>query len=187
MLPETLTHYYRKVSCPFRTLSDLSADEAAVVVSQQAAKEPIPRRLVTSHYLPRRRAIEEAMRDQFEQKGGRPTRQTPHYMVLGTWSHWEEDDGVGSVTIPLSAFSSDIISFTYPDSWVSFAGEMLSGEPLPGFPYHGQVYRLDELESLAREYGLPGERWRTEEERRMETYIEAQIWDDAVIARFADL
>ncbi len=105
-------------------------------------------------------------------------------MILGRWSHWEQEGGFDSVAIPLSAFDPEVISFTYPDSWVSFAGVMLSGESLPRFPYHGQVYRLDELESLVVEHDLPGERWQTEENRRMETYIEAQIWDDAVITDF---
>jgi len=185
-LPQTLTHYYRSVSGPFRTLSDLSSDLAAGVINHLSQQEPLPRRLVTSHYLPRRRQIEQTMRNQFAGKRGRPIRDIPHYMVLGTWSHWKKDDGFHSVTIPLSAFAPEIISFTYPDSWVSFAGEMLSGEPLPRFPYHGQVYCLGELESLVQEHGLPGERWRTEEERRMETYIEAQIWDDAAISKFMD-
>ncbi len=183
-LPETLTHYYRKVSRPFRTLSELAAERAADVINELSRKEPLPRRLTTPDYLPRRRQIEQTMRDQFVSKGGRPDRHTPHYMILGTWSHWEQEDGFDSVAIPLSAFDPEVISFTYPDSWVSFAGVMLSGEPLPRFPYHGQVYRLDELEPLVAEHDLPGERWRIEENRRMETYIEAQIWNDAIIGEF---
>ena len=183
-LHDTLTHYYRKVSRPFLTLSEHADERAAEIIDELSRKEPLPRRLTTPEYLPRRRQIERTMRDQFVSKGGHPVRHTPHYMILGTWSHWEQEDGFDSVTIPLSAFDPEVISFTYPDSWVSFAGVMLSGDPLPRFPYHGHVYRLDELESLVAAHGLPGERWRTEDDRRMETYIEAQIWDDAVISDF---
>lgn len=64
-LPETLTHYYRNVSRPFQTLSDLSADQAADLIKHLSQKEPLPQRLITSHYLPRRRQIEQTMRDQF--------------------------------------------------------------------------------------------------------------------------
>ena len=67
-LPDTLTHYYRKVSRPFQTLSDLSAERAAVVTSELTGKEPIPRRLTTPHYLPRRRQIEQTIREHHKQK-----------------------------------------------------------------------------------------------------------------------
>lgn len=154
------------------------------MIGRLSQQEPLPRRLVTSHYLPRRRQIEQTMLKQLVGQGGRQIRDIPHYVILGTWSHWENDDGFDSVAIPLGAFPSEVISFTYPDSWVSFVGERLSGEPLPRFPYHGRIYRLDELESLVREHGLPGERWRTEEQRRMETYIEAQIWDDLPLREY---
>jgi hypothetical protein len=119
------------------------------------------------------------MRTQFAGLGGKPTRANPHYAILGTFSLYEDDQEYKSVRLPLASLPPDSVSFTFTDSFFTFSNANLRGIPIPERPYHGRVYRLEDVPGLVAEYGLPGERWRTEPDRRFDVYIEAQIWDDA--------
>jgi len=70
-----------------------------------------------------------------------------------------------------------VVSFTYPDSMVSF---LLNMEKNPEYflpAYHGQVFTLAEMRAVLETNGLPGYRWGTELPGEMANYIEAQVWD----------
>ena len=81
------------------------------------------------------------------------------------------------IQVPLSLFSENVVSFTYPDSMVSF---LLNMERNPEYylpEYHGQVFTLAEMYGIVERNGLPGYKWGTELPKEMANYIEAQVWD----------
>ncbi|MGV2831837.1 hypothetical protein [Myxosarcina sp. GI1(2024)] len=51
-------------------------------------------------------------------------------------------------------------------------------------PIHGQVFILEEITDVIKKYGMPGDRWKTEEHWRYDRFIEVQIWDDRPIWQF---
>jgi hypothetical protein len=182
-LPSILTHYYRDE--PLRTLSDLDEAGAIAVLSAISARRDPDFRLTREEYLPRRRAIESIMRRAFIDKGGRPQRANPHYFILGTFSLWEDDAAMHALQMPLDAFSPDVVSFTYTDSYFAYSETNLRGITIPARPYHKQVFRLEELPALVSQYGLPGNRWRDEPDRIFDVYIEAQVWHDEPLRAYA--
>ncbi len=178
--PDFLTHYY--VDEPFRTISDLTLSQTEQVLAEIAKRRELEFRLSKSDYLPRRRRIEQAMRRGFIAKNGKPKREHPHYMVLGTFAPWEE--ARRKITIPLSAFSSNVLSFTLTDSFFAYSERNLRGVAIPSRPYDRQVFRLEELDELIAKYGLPGERWQHETRDVFDVYVEAQVWDDEPLREY---
>lgn len=51
-------------------------------------------------------------------------------------------------------------------------------------PQHGQVFTLSEIADVVKRYGMPGTRWQSEPQRRIDRYIEAQVWDERPIREF---
>jgi hypothetical protein len=184
-LPNHLTHYYRET--PLQTLCDLSDAEAAQVLNELGERRELDYRLTRPEYLPRRREIEATMRQAFIAKGGRPYRRNPHYFVVGHFSLYEDDAGWRALRVPIACFDPGTISFTNTDSFFAYSQRNLRGVPIPPRPYHGQVFRLDELEDLVSQHGLPGERWRDDPECRFDVYIEAQVWDDRPLRAYLAL
>lgn len=181
----TLTHVYKRGTLPFRSLSALSDREAIDVMQAlyiegaviwERFKEP-------AQYLQLRKQVEEWLRQEFVAKGGQPRTEYPIYMVWGT-SKWIETmldaitlETTVEIHIPLSAFDEKAVSFTYPDSMVSF---MLSMDRNPEYylpEYHGQVFTLAEMRAIVERNGFPGYKWGTELPSDLANYIEAQVWD----------
>ena len=81
------------------------------------------------------------------------------------------------IEVPLSLFQECDVSFTYPDSMVSFilADQKETEYYMPD--YHGKVFNLSEICSLVESSGLPGERWGANLPSSMPNYIEAQVWN----------
>lgn len=77
-------HYYEKEPGPFMSLSDLS-DEAAREVIEKLVEEneTLAAKTHGGDYMIYRRRIEKQAYYMFIQKGGKPCRKTPHYMVWG--------------------------------------------------------------------------------------------------------
>lgn len=194
---ETLAHLYKRGTVPFRSISALSDAEAIDImralyregsVIWERFKEP-------ADYLQLRRQVEEWLRREFIAKGGQPRTDYPIYMVWGR-SKWMETmiDEITLATtmeiqVPLSMFNEKAVSFTYPDSMVSF---ILNMERNPDYylpEYHGQVFTLAEMRAILEVNGLPGYKWGAELPSDMANYIEAQIWDDEPLLalRQADL
>lgn len=184
MIPDVLTHYYRDE--PFRSLTDLEPAEVVEVLDHLSQTRMLRRRLSREYrdfYFRQRRRFERIMYEQFVEKGGRPKRERPHYLILGESEIWAEIEP-RSLRIPLEAVASEVISFTYTDSWCAYVDRTLTGLPIPRKPQYETVYRLDELSALIDDYGWPGDRWKTEPEWEHDVYVEAQVWDDDAVAPF---
>ena len=136
-----------------------------------------------TRYLRMRKQIEQYFRQAFIAKGGEPRETCPIYMTLGR-TKWMQND-IDAITlattteiqVPISLFRECDISFTYPDSMVSFllAEEKESEYYLPD--YHGKVFTLSEIRAIIESLGLPGEKWGTNLPISMPNYIEAQVWN----------
>ena len=123
-----------------------------------------------------------------------PYLSNPLYFVLGENEDFFQKNGFFSdenpvkLQILLSLFGTDMISFTYPDSMLSLAiaTDTTGREDLYRKPIHGQVFTLEEIIEVIQEYGMPGDKWKTEEHWRYDRFIEAQVWDDRPIWKFVE-
>jgi len=190
-----LIHAYRRGTQPFRTLSSLSDRDAIQIMQDlyvegsifwERFKDPV-------QYLQMRRGIEAWLRQEFITKGGAPRESYPIYMVLGR-SKWLQTclDATTLATtieieVPLSLFQECDVSFTYPDSMVSFllAAERESESYLPD--YHGKLFTLSEIRLIIESNGLPGEKWGTNLPDSLPNYIEAQVWNHEPLLNYESL
>lgn len=180
-IPRYLTHYYR--DRPFRTLTELTSDERARVIPTLAFPQRASHRLHSAFYFEQRLRYEAVMYNQFLAKGGAPQRRCPHYAVLGESEIWQAISN-HSLRIPLSAIPSSQLSFTYTDSWSTYVGCDLKGNVIPRKPQYETLFRLEELDAVFRQYGWPGDRWKSEPEWEHDIYVEAQIWSDEPLRAF---
>jgi hypothetical protein len=179
LVPDTLCHYYDRASGPFRSLSRLPLQEAEQLM---ATIRLDPRRFAGRRppdYLARRHQLEQQIRDLFVVKGGQPRRASPHYLTLGPcpWLRTWYPDGM-ELCIPITACRSDMLSFTYGDSFPAMRVR-------DGRPYRGKVYTLAELPAIIAAFGLPQE-WNGDGQGGPERYIEAQLWDDPPLISSAE-
>ena len=59
------------------------------------------------------------------------------------------------------------------------------GLPYTAKPYHNRVFRVAELESVIRGYGLPADpadAYEGHEQRPFEMYVEVQLWSDRPVS-----
>lgn len=124
-----------------------------------------------------RRELEDKVRKLFIEKGGKPVRERPHYMTLGQCQWLKEwyTDGC-ELSIPLSSFKYEVLSFTYGDTFPAMRYQ-------DGKPYRGNVYTVNEIFDIVKQYGLPQE-WNKDGNLALERYIEVQVWDDEPIKCF---
>jgi hypothetical protein len=172
--PDFVCHYYDASTGPFLNLSDLPLEEAERILDRirRAGAGFASKRSLD--YLRIRRELEDQVRTLFVEKGGKPCRERPHYMSCPWVKDWYREGR--ELRIPLARFDSEIVSFTYGDTFpaMRFRDER---------PYRGQVYVLDELPDLIQSHGLP-QMWNRDGSRGPERYIEAQVWDDEPIREF---
>lgn len=182
-IPEYLFHYYELKNGPFLNITEQGYDKAEniqnTIIEGWNSKRP-------KNYLTLRFSLENRIREHFILKGGKPNRKDPFYFTLGECEFaksWYVNPGV--IKIPLTAFKPEHISFTYPDSMVSY---QLHDEPkLKTYQKdcNGQVFLLDEINTLIEAYGLPTEQKSQSEERlKYDKYIEVQVWDDEIIKSY---
>ncbi|MDN5215103.1 hypothetical protein QQ020_23680 [Fulvivirgaceae bacterium BMA12] len=182
-IPRFLYHYYELENGPFRNITECGY-EKAVDIQGQILKGWNSKR--PDNYISLRFSLENRIREQFILKGGKPSRNDPFYFTLGEceWAKsWYVNPEV--VKIPLTDFEPEHISFTYPDSMVSF--QFYDEPKLKTYrkDCNGQVFLLSEINDLIGEYGLPTEeKCQTEERLKYDKYIEAQVWDDAIIKEY---
>ena len=189
-IPNYVTHYYQEGSEFLRNICSASDEVAEELLS--ALKESGQRTLWHPGYLEERRRVEAWLYDEFVKKGKQPYLKHPLYFVLGENDDFFQRDGFFSATnpsklrLPLSLFDTDMVSFTYPDSMPSLAiaTDTTGQADLYRKLIHGQVFTREEIGVIVHEYGLPGDRWKTEEHWRYDRFIEAQIWDDRPIWQF---
>jgi hypothetical protein len=188
-----LIHLYKRGTQPFRTLSALREKDAILIMQSlyragsifwERFEDPVA-------YLRLRKQIEENIRKAFIAKGGKPQAAHPIYMAFGRTKWMENDlDAVTRATtteieVPLVLLEECDVSFTYPDSMVSFllTNEKESEYYLPDF--HGKVFTLSEIRSIVESSGLPGDGWGTNLPSSMPNYIEAQVWNHKPLLEFS--
>lgn len=168
---EYLYHYYDESTGPFRNLTDLAPEDAESVLEgiRRQSKGFASKR--SADYLDIRRRLEQKARDAFIAKGGRPVRQQPHYMTLGSCPWLLEWYPRGAeLQMPVDCFSPSSISFTYGDLFPTMRF-------LDGKPYRGQVYTLEEIREVILQFGWPQE-WNAGGTQGPERYIEVQLWEN---------
>jgi hypothetical protein len=69
------------------------------------------------------------------------------------------------------------VSFTYPDSMISYWLRSQSDKAFYQPGYHGQVFLLSEIYDIIDKFHIPAEEWRTETARKYDLFIEAQVWE----------
>ena len=178
--PDVLCHYYESSKGPFLNLSDLPVDEAEEILDRIRWGGQVFASKRSDDYLTIRTQLEARVGELFVLKGGKPRRERPHYMVLGTcpWlKSWYREGR--EFKIPLACFHPDIVSFTYGDTFPAMRFK-------DGKPYRGQVYTLHDLPRIIFLYGLPQE-WNKDSQHGPDRYIEAQVWDDEPIGRFLSI
>jgi hypothetical protein len=188
-IPDFVTHYHLPGTPPFLNLSTLPEPELNLVLRllEAGRTQGDHRRVFGTRYMDVRRRTESKMRRLFEAGGGLPQRSAPHYFVLGE-SPWYRGlaAGMQAVTMALGDLPSATTSFTYPDSFTAMSTLAEFGVSYEPRPYHGRVYRLDELADVVDRYGLPVDTTPTiyegYETRPFEKYIEVQLWSDGPIA-----
>jgi hypothetical protein len=175
--PRTIVHYYEASQGPFRSLSDLSLEDAECILQRIRQKGIVFASQRNRDYLAIRKSLEERIRQLFIEKGGQPRRLHPHYFILGgcDWVKSWYCDG-RDLQISLNRVQPEVISFTYGDSFPAKRYQ-------DGKPYRGQVYVLKELPQLIARYGLP-QVWNGDGEYGPERYIEAQVWDDEPVKEY---
>jgi hypothetical protein len=175
-----LTHYYHKNDAPFQSLSALSDDEALSTIATLCDRSgSVYRRFRNpEQYLQQRRNTERWLRQEFINKGGQPTSAYPHYFVIerSTWIEEGYNGNGCALQFPVSAFSPEQISFTYPDSMISYWLKSQTDQMFYRSEYHGQVFVWSEISQVIAEFGTPNQEWRTEESRQYDLFIEAQVW-----------
>jgi len=184
-----LVHVYGIDTKPFRNLSALPDKEALQIMEALYVEGDIfwERFKNPREYLHGRKQTEQWLREGFMAKGGKPQEAYPIYMVLGRPKWGKRRIGVAmqstvrEIEVPLSILGERDVSFTYPDSMVSW---MLEQEKNPAHyqpDYHGEVFTRSEIFAIIEEKGLPDEGWETNVPDHLTHYIEAQVWNRKVL------
>jgi hypothetical protein len=187
-----LVHLYKIGTEPFRTLSMLSEEDAIQIMQGLYMEGSIfwERFKDPAQYLGLRKQIEQSLRQAFIAKGGIPREACPIYMALGR-SRWMQTDldavtraTTTEIEVPLSLFQECEVSFTYPDSMVSFllAREKEAEYYLPDF--YGKVFTLSEICCIIESSGLPGEQWGNKLPSSVPNYIEVQVWNHEPLLKY---
>ncbi|MGG3279358.1 hypothetical protein [Paenibacillus solani] len=174
-----LYHYYDATTGPFRNLSALPVNEAQQIQQRLKHNTDWYASQRADDYVSIRRKVELLAREQFIAKGGRPTKEHPHYMTLGPceWIKRWYPNGE-EIKILLDDVDPEIMSFTYGDLFPTMRYK-------DDKPYRGKIYLKDEILGLVNEYGWPQD-WNKHGDLGPERYIEAQIWDDHSIRPYLE-
>ncbi len=171
--PDYLTYFYREGQKLFEVLPDLAEPVAEEILNQDVLWRG------DGTYLRYRKVHEQYLRDKFIEKGGKPRREHPIYMILGDSPAGPHDlnrEYDCKLVIPLSLFAPEDISFTYPDSLYKVPLDDLGRVNLDKDPVP-TVYRLEEVEDLVRRYKVY---------EYNNHYVEAQVWNSEPLARGID-
>lgn len=175
-----LYHYYERAIGAFKNLSDLPVGQAEHLLAEIRKERPASQAARRdSEYMKRRVNYEKLARHLFIEKGGKPSREVPHYMVVEacSWLNSWYIDGC-YLKIPIEEFDLSTISFTYGDMHPTFSPIANDGKE-----YRKKLYTYPEILQLIEKYGLPQE-WNANGAFGPERYIEVQIWSDTPIAKY---
>jgi hypothetical protein len=177
-----LTHYYHQNDRPFQSLSALTDRAALTVVANLQHRQGLVYRRFKDpeHYLQLRRETERWLRTEFIKKGGKPVANYPQYFTVGraVWIESGYNGNFERIQIPLTAFNAEQISFTYPDSMVSYWLQSRSDREYYQPEYHGRVFSIDEITEIIDRFGIPDREWQDLPQRKYDLFIEAQVWSD---------
>ena len=174
-----LYHYFEKNIGPFKNLSDLSIEEAQVILNEIKESNITFAAQRYDGYLKRRFELEQIARKIFIKKGGKPIRDTPHYMVVESceWlKSWYKDGDF--IKLSVKEFDPKIISFSYGDLFPTFSDRINDGKE-----YRKQVYTFIEIIKIIEKYDLP-QKWNRNGEFGPERYIEVQVWSNEPIKEY---
>lgn len=173
-------HRYRPAYGPFRNICAVPDDEGEAIL-QELRKEPGHGWLVPT-YIQERREVECWLREGHRANGGEVRDKHPIYLSL-----WPELPPLGphDIVVDLELFAPGTLSFTYPDSMISFglAFRMRAGEEHQRRPYHGRVFDAEGLASVIADCGWPQEQAGRERRSNYDRSVEAQVWDHSLFAR----
>lgn len=175
MIPDVVTHNYDPARGPFRNICELPEIEAERIL-QEIRKSGL--RSIKPDYLQRRRITEDWLIQERRQKLGATKLERPIYFFLGDFSDGKDLSRPMSLVMPLQEFPPETLTFTYPDSMASLPIAIRDDHRFHRKQYHGKVFTLDEIRSAVAEFGMPGDRWKTEPAMKYDKFIEVQIWDD---------
>jgi len=188
ILPDVLTHYYKKGSKPFLSLSALSEDEALEIMERLYVDDAMWGRFKNPlGYIRERRQTEQWVRDAFIAKGGRPEEEYPIYMVFGSCDSLEEHAESGElnkIEIPVTYFKEQEVSYTFVDSMYSLNLEKEKPQEYYQPDYHGKVFTLSEIQVMIDKKGEPAEGWWGNLPEDFFPYIEAQVWHQKKLFSF---
>lgn len=179
-----LTHYHLPDRKPFLNLSALPEEELKIVLEalREKTKRGESKRVFMDWYVNERKEAEKRIRHSFIAKGGNPEKMYPHYFVLGESKIQKSTaNNMQEIVLSLDDIPGEFISFTYPDSMASFD---LENDPKYKMPYHGQVFTLEEIKEVIREYKMPADEIGYTSRYGYPKYIEAQLWSDKPIAKY---
>ncbi|MFD0695440.1 hypothetical protein ACFQZT_15160 [Paenibacillus sp. GCM10027628] len=171
-----LYHYFDESTGPFQNLSDLEPEDAERTLQDIRVQKKGFASKRSTDYLTIRRSLEKTARELFMLKGGKPIRNSPHYMTVGEcpWLlEWFEKGK--ELYIRIREFDSNSISFTYGGLFPTMRYQ-------DGKKYRGQIYTLHEINEVIEEFGLP-QVWNPLGNKGPERYIEVQVWDDKPLTR----
>ncbi|WP_109302697.1 hypothetical protein [Aquimarina sp. AU474] len=182
-IPQFLYHYYEIDKGPFLNITQNEFEKALEIQNNISegfnSKRP-------ANYIELRFDLEKRLKNAFARKGGEPNRNDPFYFTLGECD-WVKSlyANPGVVKIPIENFNPQHISFTYPDSMVSFQFHDEPKLEMYRKKCNGQVFMFSEINSLIDEFGMPSEeKWQSIEKMKYDRYIEVQVWDDEVVKKF---
>ncbi|MHC1695155.1 MAG: hypothetical protein AB9835_07765 [Eubacteriales bacterium] len=174
-----LYHYYDSAIGAFKNLSDLPSEEARRVMDELRQQKSMFASKRADGYLERRFELENIARGLFIEKGGKPERAAPHYMVVekcGWLESWYNTPCF--IEMDISLFDTDKLSFCYGDLFPTFSPRVADGRE-----YRGQVYTYNEILVLINKYGLPQD-WNPDGSHGPERYVEVHVWDDNPIKNY---
>jgi hypothetical protein len=185
-IPPFISHYYEESRGPLKSVSELDRESAREIIKQITEQKEGFNSNRSSDYIDWRINVENWLREGFIKKGGKPKRKHPHYFILGAceWMlTWYKNGQV--LKKDLKDIDSGQMSFTYPDSMVSYQLHQYHiSKNNPYFKeeehreYHGQVYSYSELNEVVSKYGIPkGTLLNNNPISPFEMYIEVQVWD----------
>jgi len=175
-----LYRYFKIGMNPFKSTSEFADDEIPVFMKKHFLSHswfhanPIQR-------IRNRRKVEKWLHEEFIKSGGNPKTEHPCYFTLGPSTflkNFESFDGESiELKIPLNEFSSEDISFTYPDSFFSEWLNQNQNHPLFNKKLNGRVFTLNELLDLLSQDAFPTDQFINTPNYEYPFYIEAQIWN----------
>lgn len=181
-----LYHYYEKGNIPFLTLSDLSIEEANMMQDKLKEKDNVyTKRDYDGKYMHFRTIVENNIRSAFIKKGGKPTRKSPIYCILGEsheknntiYKEWFKTPDF--IEMPMYESMADVVSFTYGDSFVENHPEHRDQTK-----YYETVCTYEEILQIISNKGWPQNSVTDDSPFWVPRYIEAQIWSDEVINKY---